>query len=260
MKIKKGRWIVLTLTILFLAASLSSAQDLTGEEILKKIKGKIFLSGSGIATIKLIMENKKGKQQSNTVKVYRKANEKVKKQLIEYLEPADVRGTKLLSIVEEGKEDMMWLYLPVLGRERRVVGPSKKGYFMGTDFTYEEIGGSKSYEKKYEAKRLEDETFENYPCYVLKLNSKEKETEYTYLKMWVWKKEFIPLKIEFYEKEGKFAKSLTNSDLRKKNGEYTPYKIIMANIIKGTKTIVEILDTEREEPSDNYFTLRYLRR
>ncbi len=260
MKTKEGRWIILALIILFLATSLSSAQELTGEEILEKIKGKISLTGSGMATIKLIMENERGEQGSNTIKVYRKTSEKIEKQLIKYLEPADVKGTKLLSIVEKGKEDMMWLYLPALGRERRIVGQLKKGSFMGTDFTFEEIGGGKSYEEKYKAEKLEDEIFENYPCYVLKLDLKEKGTEYAYLKMWVWKEEFLPLKIEFYEEEEKLTKSLTNSDLRKEDGEYMAYKIVMANEIKGTKTIVEILDTEREEPSDDYFTLRYLRR
>ena len=260
MKTKEGGWIILVLIILFLATSLSSAQELTGEEILEKIKGKISLTGSGMATIKLIMENKRGEQGSNTIKVYRKVSEKIEKQLIEYLEPADVKGTKLLSIVEKGKEGMMWLYLPVLGRERRIVGQLKKGSFMGTDFTFEEIGGGKSYEEKYKAEKLEDEIFEDYSCYVLKLDPKEEGTECTYLKMWVWKEEFLPLKIEFYEEEEKLTKSLTNSDLRKEDGEYMAYKIVMANEIKGTKTIVEILDTEREEPSDDYFTLRYLRR
>lgn len=259
-KIKKERWVILALTTLFLATSLASAQELTGDEILEKIKGKVSLIGSGTATLNLIMENKRGEQGSNTVKVYRKASEKVEKQLIEYLEPADVKGTKLLSIVEEGKEDMMWLYLPVLGRERRIVGQSKKGSFMGTDFTFEEIGGGKSYEEKYSAKKLEDEIFEDYFCYVLKLNPKEKGTKYTYLKMWVWKEEFLPLKIEFYEEEGRLTKTLTNSDLRKEDGEYMLYKIVMANEIKGTKTIVEILEIEEKEPSDDYFTIRYLRR
>jgi len=220
MKTKEGRWIILAITTLFLAGSLASAQELTGEEILKKIKGKISLTESGTATIKLIMEKKGEKQGSNTIKVYRKVSEKIEKQLIEYLEPADVKGTKLLSIVEEGKEDMMWLYLPALGRERRIVGQSKKGSFMGTDFTFEEIGGGKSYEEKYKAEKLEDEIFEDYPCYVLKLDPKEKGTEYTYLKMWVWKEEFFPLKIEFYEEEEKLTKTLTNSDLRKEDGEY----------------------------------------
>jgi hypothetical protein len=39
-----------------------------------------------------------------------------------------------------------------------------------------------------------------------------------------------------------------------------PHRIVMADEIKGTKTIIEILETKEEELSDDYFTLRYLRR
>jgi outer membrane lipoprotein-sorting protein len=204
--------------------------------------------------------NKRGEQRGNKVKIYRKVMEKVEKQLIEYLEPADVEGTKFLSISEEGKEDLMYLYLPFLGRERRIAAQEKGKTFMGTDFTYEEIGSSESYREKYKAERLENENFENYPCYVLRLSPKEKEIKYNYLKMWVWKEEFLPLKIEFYAQDAQLEKVLTDSDLRKEKEGYIPYKIVMADQIKGTKTIIEILETKEEEVSEDYFTLRYLRR
>jgi len=239
---------------------MANGQELTGEEILERIKGEASLAGSGTATVNLITENKRGDQRSNTVIIYRKADEEIERQLIEYLEPADVKGTKFLSIVEEGKEDMMWLYLPVLGRERRIAAHAKKESFMGTDFTYEEIGSGRSYQEEYEAKRLEDEAFGDYPCYVLELEPKEKDAEYTYLKMWIWKEEFSLLKIEFYREDKKLIKTLANFDLSKENGDYMPHKIVMADEVKGTKTIVEILETKEEELSDDYFTLRYLRR
>ena len=259
-KFRKGIWVLLALITFFSAGITANAQELTGEEILERIEGKASLAGSGMATVNLITENKRGEQRSNTVIIYRKGDEKVEKQLIEYLEPADVKGTKFLSIVEEGKEDMMWLYLPVLGRERRIAAHAKGESFMGTDFTYEEIGSGKNYEEGYEAKRLEDDIFEGYPCYVLELEPGETDTKYTYLKMWVWKEEFSTLKIEFYKEGEKLTKTLTNLDLRKENGEYMSYKIVMADELKDTKTIIEILETKEEELSEDYFTLRYLRR
>ena len=261
-KIRGKRILFAGLVIFLFSSIIAYAGQLTGDEILEKIKGKAAVTRSGKATVNLITENKKGQRRENKVKVYRKVTEKIEKQLIEYLEPADVEGTKFLSISEKGKEDLMYLYLPFLGRERRIAAQEKEKKFMGTDFTYEEIGSSESYHEKYTGERLNDENFENYPCYVLKLSPKEKNSKYSYLKMWVWKQEFIPLKIEFYRKDGKLEKVLTEYDLKKEKGEkdYIPYKIVMANQIKGTKTIVEILQTKKEEVSDDYFTLRYLRR
>ena len=261
LKIRKERVLLMGLVIFILSALITYAGELTGDEILKKIKGKVTVTSSGEATINLITENKRGEQRKNKVKIYRKTTEGIEKQLIEYLEPADVEGTKLLSISEEGKEDLMYIYFPFLGKEKRIAAQEKEKKFMGTDFTYEEIGSSESYQEKYKAKRLKDEDFESYSCYVLRLSPEEGEKEeYSYLKMWVWEKEFIPLKIEFYGKDEKLEKVLTESDLRKEKEDYIPYKIIMADQTKGTKTIIEILETKEEEIPDDYFTLKYLRR
>ncbi len=52
-----------------------------------------------------------------------------------------------------------------------------------------------------EAKRLAEDVFEGYPCYVLELEPAETDSEYTSLEMWVWKEEFSLLRIELYKEE-----------------------------------------------------------
>ncbi|GAG06566.1 unnamed protein product, partial [marine sediment metagenome] len=69
------------------------------------------------------------------------------------------------------------------------------------------------------------------------------------------------LRIEFYEEGDRLTKALSNSDIREvEEGEFMPHRIVMADEIKGTKTIIEIVETKEEELSEDYFTLRYLRR
>lgn len=236
------------------------SEDLTGQDILDRIEQESAVTESGTGVINLITENKRGDQSSYTLKMYRREDEGVEKQLLEYLEPADVKGTKFLSIVEEGKEDLMYIYFPFLGRERRIVAGEESDSFMGTDFTYEEIGSGQTYQEEYDASRLKDEVLEEYPCYVLRLTPQEEDSDYTYIKMWVWQEEFLVLRIEFYEEDERLTKTLSNSDVREEDGDYMPYRIVMTDEIKGTKTIIEILETKEEELSDDYFTLRYLRR
>lgn len=260
-KLRKKGLVPGGLAVFLLASVIAYAVELTGEEVLERIKGKAAVTRSGEATVNLITINKKGEQKEYKIKIYRKVTDKMEKQLIEYLEPADVEGTKFLSIAEEGKEDLMYLYLPFLGRERRIAAQEKSKKFMGTDFTYEEIGSSEGYREDYTAQRLKDDNFQDYPCYLLKLSPKEKkDVRYSYLKMWVWKEEYFPLKIEFYRSDEKLEKVLTEYDLRKEKEDYIPYKIVMADKINSTRTIIEILETKEEEVSDDYFTLRYLRR
>lgn len=239
----------------------AEAADLTAEQILDRIESTTMLTGSGSATIELITENKRGQQRSNKLKVYRsKVADGTEKQLLEYLSPADVAGTKLLSITGGGQESQIWLFMPALGRERRIAGTETRSKFMGTDFTYEEISGGSAYKDDYKAEKLKDEDLDGRNCYVLRLTP-TKERDYAFVKMWVWRDEFIPLKIEFYNKDGKVRKVLSNSDLKKNSkGKWEPSTIEMSDVAAGTKTIIKILEMSGEPVSDEYFTVRYLRR
>ena len=250
----------LTLALLLMASGTTFAQDLpSGDDILAQLKGQTALIGSGSAVVNLITENKKGDQRASKLMVFRSDDGVAEKQLVEYMDPADVRGTKFLSISERGGgEPEMWLYLPALGRERRIAGHMTKGNFMGTDFTYEEIGGGWAYSDEYDAVRLDDEAHEEYACYVLDLTPRT-EGDYSRLKMWVWRDEMIPLKIQFYDTSGQLSKQLLITDLRRnEDGECIPHRIVMSNELAGTKSIIEILEI-RNQVDDDFFTLRYLR-
>lgn len=57
--------------------------------------------------------------------------------------PGDVKGTGFLTwdYDEPGKDDDKWLYLPAMKKTRRISGSSaRQDYFMGSDFTYDDMG------------------------------------------------------------------------------------------------------------------------
>lgn len=56
-----------------------------------------------------------------------------------FLAPADERGTKLLTLENTDREDDHFLYLPFLGRVKRIYGPRRQEAFLGTDFTFEDM-------------------------------------------------------------------------------------------------------------------------
>ena len=61
--------------------------------------------------------------------------------LIRFTSPADIRGTGLLVWEQPTGDDDRFLYLPSLGRVRRIAGSEAQESFAGSDFTYEDIGG-----------------------------------------------------------------------------------------------------------------------
>lgn len=94
MRIRKA--LLLLLSILLLS-SVSYAADRSGQEILDDLAFSNVLSGSGVAELNLITENARGQQRKYSVKVYLKSDDAGDRQFLEYLSPADVRGTKFLS-------------------------------------------------------------------------------------------------------------------------------------------------------------------
>ena len=61
--------------------------------------------------------------------------------LIRFTHPADIKGTGFLVWEQPDADDERFLYLPSLGRVRRIAGSEAQESFVGSDFTYEDIGG-----------------------------------------------------------------------------------------------------------------------
>ncbi|HEY8426401.1 MAG TPA: outer membrane lipoprotein-sorting protein, partial [Limnochordales bacterium] len=118
------RWaavVVLSLVALSLAIAADGTRaapsELSASEILERVAGTGVLSGSGQARLELVTVNRRGQQRAYRLQIYRaEGPDGSDRQLLEYLEPADVRGTKLLSLGQPDGEAQIWLYLPALGR------------------------------------------------------------------------------------------------------------------------------------------------
>jgi Outer membrane lipoprotein-sorting protein len=69
--------------------------------------------------------------------------------LIRFTYPNDIRGTSFLVWEHPDADDERFLYLPSLARVRRIAGAETQESFVGTDFTYEDIGGRELHEYTY---------------------------------------------------------------------------------------------------------------
>jgi Outer membrane lipoprotein-sorting protein len=61
--------------------------------------------------------------------------------LLRFSYPNDIKGTSFLVWEHPAAEDERFLFLPSLGRVRRIAGSETQDSFVGSDFTYEDIGG-----------------------------------------------------------------------------------------------------------------------
>jgi len=133
----------------------------------------------------------------------------------------------------------------------------KNSTFAGTDFTYDDLSTFR-YSKDYNAEVIN----ETDSTYVLKLTPKKGvKKDYGFLKMWVDKKTFHILRVEFYDKKGNFWKVLTFRNLMKIKNYWITGEMEMKDLKKNHTTIMKLKDIELDTGiPEKFFSKRTLRK
>ena len=175
--------------------------------------------------------------------------------------PPRIKGTSFLnwSYEKEDKDDDQWLYLPALRKVRRISASDKEDAFMGTDFTYDDMGDRKVEEDTHTL--LRSEVLEERDCYVVESVPVQKDYIYSKKITWVVKGEWIPLKVEYYDRKGKHLKTLTYSEWKRIDGIWSVGRMEMSNHQTGHRTILEIQKAKYNvDVPDDTFTTRTLQK
>jgi uncharacterized protein YxeA len=106
--------------VFFLVLSISTAFAAgKGDEIARKYYNLKKTSDSySIATMTLT--DKGGTERNRTLKMYKKNDEQTTSSFIEFDSPADVKGTRFLSISNKNGKDEQRIYLPALKKVRLI--------------------------------------------------------------------------------------------------------------------------------------------
>jgi hypothetical protein len=249
----------LLLAVFLLATNL---QAQTGRDIIQEVKDRPDGdTRSSEMSMKLI--SKKGKVRERKIISYSidlGKDKKDRKTLMFFQYPGDVKGTGFLTwdYDEIGKDDDKWLYLPAMKKTRRISGSSaKKDYFMGTDFTYDDMGSRNVDEDDH--KLLRKETVEGHKCWVVESISKDSRDIYSKKISWIRQDCLVSLRVEYYDKLGKLHRKLKLSDIEKVDGFWMAKKMHMTNIQTDHQTIISIENPKYNIAIDeNSFTVAKL--
>jgi len=253
-----------SVTILLLYFTQLAPAQISGRDIMQKVdeRGNV---NTEFNTSKITLINKKGKTRERKVIRYEKSFNVGagfdSKSLIIFDYPADIRGTGLLlwSYIDAEKEDDRWLYLPALKKIRRIAGESKNDYFMGTDFTYDDMGGRNLDDDSH--KLLGKETIDGVECYKVESVPVDKDDAYSKKLTWVIPDKWVFVKVEFYTRSGELQKVLITSDICEIDGIWTPKVLFMDNLSKTHQTKIEIQDVKfNGDMQDRIFTQTTLQR
>jgi outer membrane lipoprotein-sorting protein len=238
--------------------SISSAQELTGEQIIQKVN-KLFNPETSYGKSKMTIVTTSGSKRTFLSESWSK--NKGEKNLVRYLEPRRVKGQAILML---NNADDIWSYFPRTQRVRKLATHAKKQKMQGSDFSYEDMGSGDAFIDDYTPKKLKDEKIEGEDCYKLELTRKpDSDLSYSRLIMWVVKENFYPIAIDYYDENDPIrkVKRLIQSDIQIIDGIPTAMKAVMFNENDNTQTELELLEVKYNiELNDNMFTERSLKK
>ncbi len=233
--------------------------EITGMQIMENVFNRP--TGSDIqSTLTMTLTNSRGSTRVREIEQFVEKFGDDEKKIMFFIAPADVRNTSFMSwSYGDGAADDMWIYLPALRKTKRISSESKSDYFMGSDFTYDDLGERHPSEDNH--RMIGEEIINGEACYVVE--SLPIDADYLYSKIitWVVKDEWIGMKREFYDEDGEFLKILTINEYEKINEYWVIGEMEMYNEQKDHTTLME-LDNVRigEGIRDSVFTERMMER
>ena len=152
-----------------------------------------------------------------------------------FLQPADVRGTVMLTHEKSYESDEQWLYLPAFKRTKKINAANKSGSFLGTEFSWEDLSTSEL--TKYRYKYLRDDG----AAWVVEREPVYKFSGYSRELTWVNKDNYQTVKIEYYDRKSELLKTLALGDWEKYLDRYwRPLRMEMINHINHKKTVITL--------------------
>jgi outer membrane lipoprotein-sorting protein len=244
------------LAVLLMGAALLSAQDAVS--IVNSAKNRVKMDTISSRS-RMVITAKNGSTSERVIDQYSKDGPNGGRTVIVFQSPANVAGTRFLTMDTAGGGQDQWIFLPSLGRVRRIAASESGGSFMGTDFSYDDISSMDREISLDNHTLLREETLNGKSCYVIQ--SVPKDTSYQYSKTitWIDKTGFLIYKSEMYNRRGELVKVMEMSDFKDVQGRSTPMQTKISTVGAGTSTTIYMEIIKYDDPiPEGVFTTAYL--
>jgi hypothetical protein len=207
----------------------------------------------------MVITAKDGSTSERVIDQYSKDGPRGKRQVIVFQRPEAVAGTRFLTMENPGGPNDQWIFLPGLGKTRRISASEGSGSFMGTDFSYDDISSTSRSVDLDTHSLLREEHFAGGPCYVIQSVPKDSAYQYSKMVQWIDQKTSMVMKLELYDKKNALVKIAEMSGVKDIQGRLTATVTTMTTRAAGTATSIIMDIVKYDDPiPDRVFTTAYL--
>jgi hypothetical protein len=222
----------------------SAPSRITGDWVARRVQDRDTGKDSRAAMRMRLVDRRARERERALELLAREGGDAGDRVLVRFTYPNDIKGTAFLVREHPGKEDERFLYLPSLGRVRRIAGDETQESFVGTDFTYEDIGGREFDDYTY---RLLDENAawtaadgRRLPAYRLESRRKDAGARFPRVVSIILKDTFVVVGAEIFNRRDERQKLYTIRRLERIEGIWTVLDSTMADEQNKTRTNLTI--------------------
>jgi len=247
---------IIVLAMLLLSVGILNAQDALS--IVNSAKNRVKMNTISSRS-RMVITAKDGSTMERVIDQYSKDGPNGARTMIVFQKPANVAGTRFLTMDTASGGSDRWIFLPSLGKVRRIAASESGGSFMGTDFSYDDISSMDREVALDTHTLLREETLDGKPCYVIQSVPKDNSFQYSKTIAWIDKASFLIYKSEMYNRRNELVKVMEMTDFKDIQGRLTPMKTKVSTVGAGTSTTIymDIIKYDDQIP-ENVFTTAYL--
>ncbi|MES9884407.1 MAG: outer membrane lipoprotein-sorting protein [Sedimenticola sp.] len=245
--------------------STTVAAQLSGREIMQRVDDRDD-GDNAVLNMEMYLIDKNGHQRQRKIRRFAKDKGKDTQFIMFFQSPADVKNTGFLTYDYDAyeKDDDQWLYLPALGKSKRIASSDKSGSFMGSDFNYSDMTGKNLDAYKFEI--LKEKAVRGAKTWLIQATPQTEEeideTGYKKSLLFVRQDNFMVVRAVHWTHEGNKLKYLDVPKLHQIDGVWVATEMTMTTKkAKKTlhKTILRFNDIRFNQSLDeSLFSLRRL--
>ena len=240
--------------IAFSAASFAASTDASARKIMEDVYKQDTSHDITMKANFQVFDNKGNSSKKDFV-LRRIGSPGDSKTLVVFTSPKEIKGVALLSINQQGTTDRQFVYTPATQRVRSVVQQERSTRFIGTDFTFEDIGERVLDDFNYSL--ISDaETIDGHKCSKVEAVPVDpSRSQYKFVYYWIAKDVPVILFAAMYDAQGREVRILHATDLKKEGGIWGARHTEMRTLADGTRTVFTIDEVKfNTKPDERLFT------